>query len=297
MEPITSHDRADRSPRIWFVTGCSSGFGHAIGEAVLDNGDCLVATSRDPQSIDALVDKHPDRAVALGLDVTDPEDCRRAVRDAVTRFGRIDVVVNNAGYGLVGAAEELSEQDLRRQFDVNLFGVVNVTRAALPQLREQRSGQLVQMSSLNGVEGLVGGSYYAASKFAVEGFSESLADEVQHLGIGVTIVEPGPHRTNLLSDPPTDQETAEDEYAESVGKVRELLRQLDGAQPGDPDRAARAIIQAVESDQPPRRLPLGQMAVDNIRHKLTTQLDELETWAKLSVSSDFPAAQAATAQS
>jgi NAD(P)-dependent dehydrogenase (short-subunit alcohol dehydrogenase family) len=275
--------------RVWFVTAASSGLGRAIAEAVLDRGDRLVATARDLDAIRALVDAHPGRALALRLDVTDAAAARTAVDEAAAHFGRLDVVVNNAGYGHVGAIEELSDDELREQFEVNLFGVINVTRAALPQLRKQRSGHFVQMSSLNGVEGLVGGGYYAASKFAVEGLSESLADEVAHLGVKVTIVEPGPHRTRFASKRSAKWATQIDDYADSVGQTRTFLGQLDGAQPGDPKRAARAIIQAVEADQPPRRLPLGQLALDSIRAKLNGQLRELETWAELSASSDFPA--------
>jgi NAD(P)-dependent dehydrogenase (short-subunit alcohol dehydrogenase family) len=173
---------------------------------------------------------------------------------------------------------------------VNLFGAINVTRAVLPVLRRQRSGHIVQMSSLNGIEGLVGGAYYCASKFALEGFSESLADEVAHLGIKVTIVEPGPHRTHFAS--PRSARVADpiQDYAESVGQAREMFADLDGAQPGDPERAAQAILETVDADDPPLRLPLGQMALDNIRAKLDGQLAELKRWERLSASTDRVAA-------
>ena len=276
--------------RVWFVTGASSGFGRAISSAALERGDRVVATARDTESVAELVDDGDGRALALELDVTDPEAARAAFDEAVSRFGRVDVVVNNAGYGHVGAVEELTDDEWHQQFDVNLFGVINVTRAALPQLRKQRSGHLVQMSSLNGVEGLPGGGYYAASKFAVEGLSESLADEVGHLGIDVTIVEPGPHRTRFASDRSTKQAAAIEDYAPSVGQTRQAVGELDGNQPGDPERAAQAIIEAVEADDPPRRLALGQMALDNIRAKLKAQLSELDAWASVSASSDYPEA-------
>jgi NAD(P)-dependent dehydrogenase (short-subunit alcohol dehydrogenase family) len=279
---------ADTTGRVWFVTGASSGFGRAIGEAVLERGDRLVATARDPESIRDLTGGSPERALALPLDVTDPGACRRAVDEAVERFDRIDIVVNNAGYAHVGAVEELTDDELREQLEVNLFGVANVTRAALPVMRAQGSGHLVQMSSLNGVEGLAGGGYYAASKFAVEGLSESLADEVAHLGIGVTIVEPGPHRTRFANERSTRSAAPMDEYADSVGRMREALSGLDGNQPGDPERAARAIVRAVDANRPPRRLPLGRMALDHIRAKLAAQREELDAWAELSASSDYP---------
>jgi NAD(P)-dependent dehydrogenase (short-subunit alcohol dehydrogenase family) len=275
--------------RVWFVTGASSGFGRAIAREVLARGGRLVATGRDPDALQPLVAEDEDRAMALGLDITDAAAVREAVDRAVSRFGRIDVVVNNAGYAHVGAVEELSDREWRQLIDTDLFGAINVTRAVLPHMRERRSGHLVQMSSLNGIEGLPGGGYYAASKFALEGLSESLAEEVAPLGISVTIVEPGPHRTRLLSARSVRSSPPIGDYADSVGRVREQLEQLDGQQPGDPARAARAIVDAVEADAPPRRLPLGTMALDHIRAKLTSQLEELEAWAELSASTDFPA--------
>jgi NAD(P)-dependent dehydrogenase (short-subunit alcohol dehydrogenase family) len=278
------------------VTGATSGFGEAIGKAVLDRGDRLVATGRDPEALQDLVGGRPQQALALRLDVTDAAAAREAVDAAVSRFGRVDVVVNNAGYGHIGAVEEVSDAELRQQLDTNLLGVINVTRAVLPQMRRQRSGHLVQMSSLNGVEGLPGGAYYAASKFAVEGLSESLADEVAHLGIKVTIVEPGPHRTRFLDQRSAKSSEPIGDYADSVGQVREVLDRLDGRQPGDPERAARAIVQVVHAANPPRRLPLGEMALESIRAKLRGQLEELEAWAELSASSDFPPSKAEKAR-
>jgi NAD(P)-dependent dehydrogenase (short-subunit alcohol dehydrogenase family) len=273
---------------VWLVTGASSGFGKAICTTVLERGDRLVATARDVLTIEALVEEHREQAAALQLDVTDTGAARRVVGEALNVFERLDVVVNNAGYAHGGAIEELTEEELRQQFEVNLFGLINMTRAVLPQLRKQRSGHLVQISSLNGIEGLAGAGYYAASKFAIEGLSESLAQEVAHLGIKVTIVEPGPLRTRFAN--PSSAPWAEPihDYADSVGPTREALSKLDGNQPGDPVRAARVVVDVVEGDQPPLRLPLGQMAVDNIRTRLQTQLDDLNTLAEVSASSDFP---------
>jgi NAD(P)-dependent dehydrogenase (short-subunit alcohol dehydrogenase family) len=290
---MTEHDQGFQ-PRVWFVTGASSGFGRAISNAVLQHGGRLVATARDPDSVRSLVAQGGDQALALQLDVTDATTAKTAIDKAVARFGRIDVVVNNAGYGHVGAIEECTEEELRRQVEVDFFGVVNVTRAALPQMRRQRSGHFVQMSSLNGVEGLAGGGFYAASKFAVEGFSESLASEVAHLGIKVTIVEAAPFRTRFLSDQSTKRSRPMAAYADSVGKVRQMLTAMDAKQPGDPDRAARAIIQAVEAKNPPLRLPLGKMAIEHIRATLDAESRELDAWAQVSAATDFPhpAAQA-----
>ena len=281
--------RIDNQRRVWLVTGASRGFGRAISEALLSNGDQVVATGRGTDFVDSFGRVHPE-ALALRLDVTDPGAARAAVDDTVARFGRLDVVVNNAGYGHFGAIEELTDEELRRQLEVNLFGVVNVTRAVLPQMRRQRAGHIVQMSSLQGIEAMVGGGYYCASKFAVEGLSESLAGEVEHLGIKVTIVEPGPHRTEFASTQSAEVAAAIDDYAESVGEAREVFADLDGNQPGDPGRAATAIIEAVENDDPPLRLPLGQMAVQKIRAKLETQLEELGRWSALGASTDFVAA-------
>jgi NAD(P)-dependent dehydrogenase (short-subunit alcohol dehydrogenase family) len=299
---MSTRNGGKQTDRVWFVTGASSGFGRAISQAVVDRGHRLVAATRTRGAAQELVDQHPDRSLAITLDVTDAAASRAAFSEAIARFGRVDVVVNNAGYGHVGAVEELTDAELRQQLEVNLFGVINVTRAALPHLRRQRSGHFVQMSSLNGVEGLAGGGYYAASKFAIEGLSESLADEVAPLGIRVTIVEPGPHRTRFANERSAPRARPISDYADSVGKTREIVGQLDGNQPGDPIRAADAILRAVESDDPPLRLPLGQMALDNIRARLAAQLQELEAWAELSAGSDFPSdelpdARAATGRS
>ena len=282
-------DDNERTDRVWFLTGASRGFGRALSEAVLDRGERLVATARDPDSLGELTDRDSDM-LALGLDVTDRAGAQEAVAAGVERFGRLDVVVNNAGYGHFGAIEELTDEELRHQFEVNLFGVLNVTRAALPQLRAQRSGHIVQMSSLNGIEGMVGGGYYCASKFAVEGLSESLAAEVEHLGIKVTIVEPAPHRTGFASERSARIAAPIDDYAETVGAARDAFAEMDGTQPGSPDRAARAIVAAVHAENPPLRLPLGEMALENIRAKFEAQLGELEAWRDLSSTTDLVAA-------
>ena len=277
---------------VWFITGASKGFGHALAEAVLAHGQRVVVTSRRVKDVQLLANQWPDRVLAAELDVTNADAARAVVRQAIERFGRIDVVVNNAGFGHVGAIEELSDEELRQQLDVDLFGVINVTRAALPQLRKQRAGHFVQMSSLNGVEVLPGAASYVASKFAIEGFSETLAAEVAPLGIKVTIVQPAPFRTNFLSDESAKWSRPITDYAETVGKARETLRSMNGKQPGDPKRAALAIIRAVEADTPPLRLPLGKMATEHIRATLGSRLEELDAWAKVSAAADFPAGEA-----
>jgi NAD(P)-dependent dehydrogenase (short-subunit alcohol dehydrogenase family) len=275
-----------RTGRVWFITGASRGFGRALSEAVLARGERLVATARSAEFVTEFGEREPE-ALVLRLDVTDRAQAQAAIAEATERFGRLDVIVNNAGYGHFGAIEELTEQEIREQFEVNLFGALNVTRAALPQLRIQRSGHLVQMSSLNGIEGMIGGGYYCATKFAIEGLSESLAEEVAHLGIDVTIVEPGPHRTEFASTRSARIAAPIDDYAETVGAAREAFAEMNGTQPGDPRRAALAIIAAVDADDPPLRLPLGEMALANIRAKLERQLDQLEAWRDLSASTEL----------
>ncbi|WFP62639.1 oxidoreductase [Mesorhizobium sp. WSM4904] len=279
-----------RKQRVWFVTGASSGFGRAVSEAVLDRGDRLVATARHVDAIRGFAGRGGDRALTLPLDVTSATAAKEIVDEAVAHFGRLDVIFNNAGYGHVGAIEELTEEELRQQVEVDFFGVVNVTRAALPHLRRQRSGHFVQMSSLNGVEPLPGGAFYSAAKFAVEGFSEALAGEVAHLGIKVTIVEPAPFRTRFLSGESAKWSRPMGDYEASVGRVRQTLKQMDGKQPGDPARAAQVIIEVVEAENPPLRLPLGQIAIDHIRAALDAEARELDAWAHVSTSVDFPRA-------
>jgi NAD(P)-dependent dehydrogenase (short-subunit alcohol dehydrogenase family) len=267
---------------VWLITGASSGLGRALAEAVLDRGGRVVATARDPEQLADLTSS--DSAVAARLDVTDPEQARAAVAEGIDAFGRIDVVANNAGYGLFGALEEIPDEDLRREFDTNVFGAVNVIRAALPALRRQRAGHVVQISSLEGVAPAVAGeAAYAGTKFAVEGIAEALAKDVAHLGIGVTIVEPGPIRTDFAGGAVAHPPESED-YAESVGKALEWFESIAGSQPNDPQLVAAAIVETVESGAAPLRLALGEEAVQAIREKLDGQRQDLATWQGLSTS-------------
>jgi NAD(P)-dependent dehydrogenase (short-subunit alcohol dehydrogenase family) len=274
------------SPRVWFITGTSSGLGRALAQAALDHGDRVVATARSTDRITDLERRFGDRAVALPLDVTDAGQARTAIDAAVRAFGRIDVVVNNAGYGALGAVEELTDDELRRQFETNLFGALNVTRAALPQLRRQRSGHIVQLSSLSATVANPGEGAYVGSKAALQGLSESLAKEVAPLGIRVTILQPGPFRTDFAGRSLQKAEPIDD-YAATVGAARELLRELDGAQPNDPTRGAEAIIHAVEADNPPLRLALGRDAIEAIRSELDEQRAELDAWAEVGGATGF----------
>jgi NAD(P)-dependent dehydrogenase (short-subunit alcohol dehydrogenase family) len=265
----------DRS-RVWFITGASDGLGRALAEAALDRGDRVAATARDPERVADLADRG--RAVAIRLDVTAPAEVEAAIAAALEAFGRLDIVVNNAGYGLFGALEELSDDELRRAFETNVFGALAVTRAALPHLRRQRSGHIVQISSLEGVAPMVAGeAAYAGTKFAVEGVAEAVAADVAHLGIRVTIVEPGPLRTEFAAGAVARAPESSD-YAESVGKALEWFEGIAGRQPNDPALVAAAIAQAVDAPEPPLRLALGGEAVAAIREKLDRQRRELDAW-------------------
>lgn len=277
-------------PRTWLVTGSSRGFGRQIARAALERGDQVVATARRPLEVQDLVDQFPGRALATALDVTDADAARSVVSTALDEFGGLDVVVNNAGYAESAAIEDMPEDVFRAQIETDLFGVVHVTRAALPVFRRQRSGVFVQFSSIGGrVGGTPGMSAYQAAKFGVEGFSEVLASEVAPLGVSVIIVEPGAFRTDWQGSSMRMHPVGTD-YAATVGAVHLMRRQTDGAQPGDPVRAARVLVDVVGLDHPPRRLLLGADAVAAARTDSQRRADELERWAELSASTAFPSA-------
>ncbi|NUO96713.1 MAG: SDR family NAD(P)-dependent oxidoreductase [Nonomuraea sp.] len=274
--------------RTWLITGASRGFGRRLTEAVLEIGDQVVATARVPEQLDDLVAAHGERVRAVALDVTDAAAAVRAVEAAVGAFGRLDVVVNNAGYANSAPIEEMAEDDFRAQIETNLFGVVNVTRAALPVLRAQRSGVFVQFSSIGGrVGGTPGMGAYQTAKFGVEGFSEVLAAEVAPFGVKVVIVEPGAFRTDWQGSSMELHPVGPD-YEETVGAINRYRRANDGLQPGDPARAARIIIDVVGSEAPPRRLLLGGDAVAAAQRAGAARAAETETWAEVSRSADFP---------
>jgi NAD(P)-dependent dehydrogenase (short-subunit alcohol dehydrogenase family) len=278
--------QSDSTTKVWFITGTSTGLGRALAHEVIADGDRLVATARDTSTLTELVDLAPDRVRALPLDVTDPTAVRLAVDTALKDFGRIDVLVNNAGYALRGALEELSETELRRQFDTNVFGALDVTRAVLPAMRAQRSGCIVQMSSVGGVLATLGGTAYAGTKFALEGLSEGLAAEVAHLGIHVLIVEPGPFRTDFTGRSVRWADPIDD-YRSALDPAKQQFLAMHGTQPGDPARAARAIITATRMEEPPMRLPLGANAIDRIRERLQQRLRELDETESLGRPTDF----------
>jgi NAD(P)-dependent dehydrogenase (short-subunit alcohol dehydrogenase family) len=265
--------------RVWLITGASSGFGRAITEAAVAADDTVVATARNKEVLAGLAAAHPGQVEALALDVTDTAAIEAAVQDVIARHGRIDVLVNNAGRAHVGAAEETSDAELRSLFDVHVFGPAALVRAVLPHMRERRSGSIVQMSSMGGQLSFAGFSAYSGTKFALEGMSEALADEVRPLGIKVLIVEPGAFRTGLFGAT-TDSEQIAD-YSATVGPTRRMIQASDGQQPGDPAKAAAAILTAVDAPETPLRLPLGDDAVDAISGHLDTVRAELATWEKV----------------
>jgi NAD(P)-dependent dehydrogenase (short-subunit alcohol dehydrogenase family) len=263
----------DRS-RVWLITGCSSGFGRALADAALACGDRVVATARRPESIAELAG---DRVLLLPLDVTRRDQIDAAVGAALERFGRIDVLVNNAGYGSVGAVEEIGMDDLRALMEVMFFGAVALTQAVLPQMRAQRSGAIVQISSQGGQLAFAGVGAYCAAKFALEGLSEALDAEVAPLGIRTLIVEPGSFRTEF-GGARLHRSNQIGAYADTVGPTREFLDGIDGVQPGDPRKAAAAILAALDAPQPPLRLALGGDAVDAIRAKHERLRADLDGW-------------------
>lgn len=278
----------DEAPgRVWLITGASSGFGRAIASAALAAGDTVVATARRPEALDDLVAAHPDRAVALQLDVTDTARITDVVADAVLWYGRIDVVVNNAGMGMVGAVEETSDRELRDLMDLHFFGPAALVRAVLPHMRRNGSGAVVQMSSMGGRFTFPGVGAYSATKFALEGLSEALAAEVAPHGIKVLIVEPGSFRTGFAGGGALHQSAPLAAYEETVGPVRTDLPGSDGKQEGDPDRAAAAILTALAAQHTPLRLPLGNDATDAVLASLDASRTEVLTWEKVSRSTAF----------
>ncbi|HEY2061370.1 MAG TPA: oxidoreductase [Amycolatopsis sp.] len=277
---------------VWLITGCSTGLGRALAAAVLDRGWRAVVTARDPRQVADLVEAHGDRALAVALDVTDPARITEVVKLAEATFGRVDVLVNNAGYGYLAAVEEGEDAEIRALFETNVFGLMALTRAVLPGMRERRSGHVVNVSSLGGLAAFGATGYYHATKFAVEGISESLAAEVAPLGIKVTIVEPAAFRTNWSGPSMRQSAISIDDYAETAGKRRAATTATYGHQPGDPDRAATAVISAIEADEPPLRLLLGQAAYDIASARLDALKSTFGTWRELTLSADYPKEQA-----
>jgi NAD(P)-dependent dehydrogenase (short-subunit alcohol dehydrogenase family) len=279
--------KEDDPMRIWFITGASRGFGALIAAEALAAGDAVVATARNPGTVTATLGQH-ERLLAVRLDVTSETEAHDAVAQAVKKFGRIDVLINNAGYGLLGAIEEASDSETRQLFGTNVFGLLNVTRAALLHMRRQRAGHIINLSSVGGYTGYPGWGVYGATKFAVEGISEALGAEVAPLGIHVTVVEPGFFRTDFLDDSSLVR-TAQhiDDYSETVGKTRAHAADVNHGQRGDPRKLAKAFLQLVSAANPPTRLPLGSDTVERIESKHAHVERELAAWREVATSTDW----------
>jgi NAD(P)-dependent dehydrogenase (short-subunit alcohol dehydrogenase family) len=281
---------------VWFITGCSTGFGRELAKLVLARGYRAVITARDPSQIQDLVAGHEGRALALKLDVTDKAEVVQSVKWAESAFGSIDVLVNNAGFGYVGALEESDEVEVRSMMETNFFGLARMIHEVLPGMRRRRRGNIVNISSIGGLVGFPGVGYYNATKFAVEGLSESLSKEVAPLGIKVLIVEPGPFRTDWAGRSLKRSSQQIPEYAETAGAFREGITSRSGKQTGDPVRAGEAIIKTLDSEHPPLRLVLGQIALDRARIKIENLSTEVEAWEEISRSADYPEGIAAGAK-
>lgn len=277
--------------RTWFITGASGGFGRLLAEEVLKAGGKVIATARNIDKIIDLEEKSPGQAKAFALDVTDYAQVASVVAQAAASYGPIDVLVNNAGYGLAGAIEEVTEDEFMPMFNTNVFGLIHVTQAVLPHLRKQRSGHILNLSSIGGLVATPGMGYYNATKFAVEGLSEALAQEVAPLGIHVTIIEPGPFRTDFLGRSAVVAETVIPDYDKTAANMRRYVDEQNGKQPGDPLKAVHAMMQVVDSPNPPLRLVLGAAALKRLRGKLESLQAEVAAWESTTLGADFPEGQ------
>ena len=263
--------------KIWLITGISSGLGQALAQAVMAAGDYVVGTFRQPEQVEQFNQQYAGRGIAVLLDITDRDATQVVVEQIISEHLRIDVLVNNAGIGFVGAIEETAPEEVRSLFEANFFGALWLTQAVLPHLRRQRQGHIVQISSHGGIKAFAGFGIYNASKFALEGFSEALAQEAAPLGIAVSIIEPGPFRTNFAGSRLGEANQVIDDYEATAGAFRKKLKGVDGQQEGDPNKAADAIIDLVNSAHPPLRLPLGKTALKTIQMKIDSVAADLRT--------------------
>jgi NAD(P)-dependent dehydrogenase (short-subunit alcohol dehydrogenase family) len=279
---------ANTQKPVWFITGCSTGFGRQLALHTLGLGYPTVVTARTVSQVEDIAKAHPEHVLVLALDVTDQQQVDAAVAAAQAHFGQIDVLVNNAGVGYFGSFEESDLAEARRMFEINVWGLSAMTRAVLPAMRERRSGHIVNVSSVGGLAAFPALSFYNASKFAVEALSESLSQEVAPLGLKVLLVEPGPFRTDWAGRSANAVENTLPDYQPTAGARIATIRGYSGQQPGDPERAAAAIVQAVEAQQPPLRLLLGKAALNMARTKLAAMNRDFDQWATVSEGADFP---------
>ena len=279
---------AQQGSPVWLITGCSKGFGKELAKLVLARGWRAVVTARKVEEVQELVAGNEETALAVTLDVTKPEEIKAAVKQAEEKFGQIDVLVNNAGYGYLAAIEEGEDDAVRKMFETNFFGLVDLTKAVLPGMRARKSGHIVNFSSIGGLVSFGATGYYHATKYAVEGLSESLDIEVKPLGIKVIVVEPGPFRTEWSGASILESKTVIHDYDETAGKRRKATRDGSGKQAGDPVRAGEMIIKAVESKDPPLHLVLGKPALDLAYKKLEAVKKDLDGWKEESLAADYP---------
>ena len=279
---------ASAEKKVWFITGCSTGFGRVMAELLAEAGENVVATARSVDSLSDFTVRFPGNVQILQIDVTSQSSVDGAVQDALAHFGRVDVLVNNAGYGVNGAAEELTPDEYMPMFEANVFGLIRMTKALLPNFRKQRSGNIVMMSSIAGLIGSAGWGMYASTKFAVEGFSEALAGEMAIFNVHVTIVEPGPFRTDFIGRSSVQAKGLIDEYIPATKPARDFYATMARKQPGDPVKACEAIIAAVNSPKPPVHLLLGKTALTRYRAKLEQLQQEMNQWEAVTLDTDYP---------
>lgn len=274
--------------KVWLITGCSTGFGRSLATAVLAKGYEVAVTARNTADVQDIVTAYPKQAIAISLDVTSDNQIQTAVATTIQRFGQIDVLVNNAGIGYFAAVEESEESEIRKMFDINVFGLAKMTQAVLPFMRKQRSGHILNIASIGGLRSFPGVGFYNATKYAVDGLSEALYKEVAPLGIKVTIVAPSGFRTDWAGRSAQDTTVKIEDYAATAHKNMADIRGYSGNQPGDPEKAAQAMIMVTEIDNPPLRLLLGAAALKGARLKLEELKQDIETWAAVTEGADFP---------
>lgn len=276
--------------KVWLITGCSTGFGRSLATEALAQGYRVAVAARKTEDVQDIVQAYPETAVAVKLDVTVPEQRKAAVQATLDQFGQIDILVNNAGIGYFAAIEESEEAEIRRMFEINVFGLAMMTQEVLPHMRKRKSGHILNVSSIGGLRSFPGVGFYNATKYAVDGFSEALSKEVAPLGIKVSIIAPSGFRTDWAGRSAKDTAVKIDDYAATAGKNAGDIRGYSGNQPGDPVRAAKAMIQITETENPPLRLLLGVAALKGARAKLQELTHDFDTWAEVTEGADFPKA-------
>ena len=288
MNHLTLNTNMTIMQKVWLITGCSTGFGRFLAMEALAKGYNVVVAARNPNDVNDIVANYPTSSLVVKLDVTKLNEIKESVAATIEKFGQIDVLVNNAGIGYFGAIEESEEEEVRRMFEINVFGLAHMTQAVLPFMRKQKSGHILNVASIGGLRSFPGVGFYNATKYAVDGLSESLSKEVAPLGIKVTIVAPSGFRTDWAGRSANESKIIIEDYASTAGKNRSDIRAISGHQAGDPVRAAKAMIQVVEAENPPLRLLLGAAALKGARIKLEELKNDFDTWAEVTEGADYP---------